>query len=403
MMKGKRNKVWSLLMIAAICCGFMILIPAAGFGAGKPIVIGGSLPLTGEFAETGQWIERGMRYWAEEINAKGGLLGRPVQFKIYDDQSNVGKAVTFAEKAITVDKVDLLFGGYPGTAARAVMAVAEKHKMVYVSMGGHMKSFQQGYTYSFGAPPLMGEWWYEGFFQWLNTLPADQRPKRAAVYTINNPVGLSLQDGIERWTKYLGIKVVINEKYNSPLTDATSLIVKAKRENCDILFSNGFFPDGVTTMKAAKALDYNPKAIVQGIGSVVPAWVKELGKDGDYVFSGTVLHGKLNYPGNDKLNAYVKKKYKLDGYPLYFGFGYAWMQVLQQGVTGAKSLDQTKIRDWLKSHQVNTIAGTMTFDKYGLPAPINFATQIINGRVELIWPKNVRTREPVYPKPAWSK
>jgi len=402
-MKGKRMKGFSLFMTVTVLCGLLLTVPAAAIGAGKPIVIGGSLPLTGEFAETGLWIERGMRYWAEEVNAKGGLLERHVEFKIYDDQSNVGKAVTFAEKAITVDKVDLLFGGYPGTAARAVMAVAEKHKMVYVSMGGHMKSFQQGYTYSFGAPPLMGEWWYEGFFQWLNTLPANQRPKRAAVYTINNPVGLSLQDSINRWTKYLKIDVVINEKYNSPLTDATSLIVKAKQMNCDILFSNGFFPDGVTTIKAAKALDYNPKAIVQGIGSVVPAWVKELGRDGDYVFSGTVLHGMLNYQGNDKLNAYVKKKYKLPAYPLYFGFGYAWMQTLQQGVTGAKSLDQTKIRDWLKTHQVNTIAGPMTFDKYGLPAPINFATQIINGKVELIFPKNVRTKEPVYPKPAWKK
>ncbi|MEK6535713.1 MAG: amino acid ABC transporter substrate-binding protein [Thermodesulfobacteriota bacterium] len=402
-MKGKRIKGFSLFMTIAVLCGLMLTVPAAAIGAGKPIVIGGSLPLTGEFAETAQWIEKGMRYWAEEINAKGGLLGRPVEFKIYDDQSNVGKAVTFAEKAITVDKVDLLFGGYPGTAARAVMPVAEKHKVVYVSMGGHMKSFQQGYTYSFGAPPLMGEWWYEGFFHWLATLPANQRPERAAVYTINNPVGLSLQDSIDRWTKELNIQVVINEKYNSPLADATSLIVKAKQMNCDILFSNGFFPDGVTTMKAAKALDYNPKAIVQGVGSVVPAWIKELGADGDYVFSGTVLHGKLNYPGNDKLNAYAKQKYNMDGYPLYFGFGYAWMQTLEQGVSGAKSLDQTKIRDWLKTNKINTIAGPLTFDKRGLPPEENFCTQIINGKVELIFPKNIRTKEPVYPKPAWKK
>jgi branched-chain amino acid transport system substrate-binding protein len=402
-MKEKRNKGFSLFMIAAIFFGLMLMVPAGGFGAAKPIVIGGSLPLTGEFAETGQWIERGMRYWEEEINARGGLLGRSVEFKIYDDQSNVGKAVTFAEKAITVDKVDLLFGGYPGTAARAVMPVAEKHKVVYVSMGGHMKSFQQGYTYSFGAPPLMGEWWYEGFFQWLETLPADKRPQRAAVYTINNPVGLSLLDSIDRWTKKLKIQTMINEKYNSPLADATSLIIKAKQMNCDILFSNGFFPDGTATLKAAKALDYNPKAIVQGIGSVVPAWVKELGKDGDFVFSGTSLYNKLNYPGNDKLNAYVMKKFNLDGYPLYFGFGYAWMQTIEQGVTGAKSLDQTQIRDWLKKHKVETIAGSMTFDERGLPEPINFCTQIINGKVELIWPKNIQTKEPVYPKPIWEK
>jgi len=369
----------------------------------KPIVIGGTLPLTGNFAETAVWIERGMKFWAEEINAKGGLLGRPVVFKIYDDQSEVGKAVTFAEKAITVDKVDLLFGGYPGTAARAVMAVAENHKMVYVSMGGHMKSFEQGYTYSFGGPPLMGEWWYEGFFQWLQTVPEAQRPKRAAVYTMNNPIGVSLMDSLYRWTKKLNIEIVIDEKYDLPLPDATPMIVKAKQLNCDILFSNGMFPDGVLTMKAAKALEYNPKFLLQGIGSVIPAWVKELGADGDFVFSGTSLYNNLNYPGNDRLNAYCRDKYKTDGYPVYFGFGYAWMQVLSQGVEGAKSLDQTKIRDWLKTHKVNTITGPMTFDKRGLPSPINFCTQIIDGRVELIWPKEVQTRAPVYPKPPWKK
>ncbi|MEJ2099561.1 MAG: amino acid ABC transporter substrate-binding protein [Desulfobacterales bacterium] len=388
------------LFLALIAATVLIVSPAAG-AQQKPIVIGGSLPLTGRFAETAKWIEKGMQYWAAETNAQGGLLGRQVEFIIYDDESDAKKAVTFAEKAITVDKVDLLFGGYPGTAARAVMPLAEKYKYVYVSMGGHMKSFEQGYTYSIGGPPLMGEWWYEGFYQWLKTVPAEQRPQRAAVYTMNNPIGASLTDSINRMSKDLGVKQVINEKYNLPLPDATPLIMKAKQLNCDILFSNGFFADGVMTIRAAKALDYNPKAILQGVGSVIPAWVKELGKDGDFVFSGTSLHNKLNYPGNDKLNAYVKKEYNLDGYPLYFGFGYAWMQTLSQGVEGAGSLDQTEIRDWLKSNTVHTIAGPMSFDEKGLPKPIDFCTQVINGQVELVWPKEVRTHDPVYPKPAW--
>jgi len=389
----------ALVLTLAICIALIMTQPVCA--EDKPIVIGGSLPLTGKFAETAKWIEKGMKYWADEVNAKGGLLGRKVEFKIYDDESDAKKAVTFAEKAITVDKVDLLFGGYPGTAARAVMPVAEKHKYVYVSMGGHMKSFQQGYTYSFGGPPLMGEWWYEGFFQYLKAMPADQRPKRAAVYTMNNPIGASASSTLAGWLQELGIEMVIDEKYNLPLPDATPLIVKAKQMNTDILFSNGFFADGVMTVRAAKALDYRPKVIVQAIGSVIPAWVKELGKDGDYIFSGTALHNKLNYPGNDKLNAYIKKKFGLPGYPVYFGFGYAWMQTLSQGVEGAKSLDQTKIRDWLKSNTVNNIAGPMRFDDKGLPAPINFCTQIINGQVELIWPKEVRTAEPVYPRPKW--
>ncbi len=396
-----KNTTAQKVLFVALIAATVLIFSQAAVAQQKAMVIGGSLPLTGRFAETAKWIEKGMKYWASEINAQGGLLGRQVEFIIYDDESDAKKAVTFAEKAITVDKVDLLFGGYPGTAARAVMPVAEKHKYVYVSMGGHMKSFEQGYTYSIGGPPLMGEWWYEGFYQWLKTVPADQRPKRAAVYTMNNPIGASLMDSINRMSKDLGVELAINEKYNLPLPDATPLILKAKQLNCDILFSNGFFADGVMTIRAAKALNYEPKAILQGVGSVIPSWVKELGKDGDFVFSGTSLHNRLNYAGNDRLNAYVKKEYNLDGYPLYFGFGYAWMQTLSQGVEGAGSLDQTEIRDWLKSSTVNTIAGPMKFDEKGLPKPIDFCTQVINGQVELVWPKAVRTHDPVYPRPAW--
>ncbi len=354
--------------------------------AQKPIVIGGSLPLTGVFAETAKVIEKGYQFWAAEANARGGLLGRPVKLIIYDDEGKPDSAVKLAEKAITVDKVDLLLGGYPGTAARAVMPVAEKHKMVYVSMGGHMASFTQGYTYSFGSPPLMGEWWFIGAFQWLETFPADQRPKRAAVYIMNNPIGTSLLSSIDEYTKKLGIQVVINEKYNLPLPAAEPLVMKAKQMNCDLFVSGGVFPDGVATIKAAKALKYNPKIYLQGIGSVIPAWVKELGDDGNDVVSGTSYYPKLNNPSNNRLMKQVKEKLGMEEVDTYFGFAYAWLQTLAAGVEGTKSLEQTKIRDWLKNNKVETVAGTFTFDEKGLPKPFTYATQIIDRRVELIWP-----------------
>jgi branched-chain amino acid transport system substrate-binding protein len=281
------------------------------------------------------------------------------------------------------------------------MPVAEKYRMVYVSMGGHMKSFSQGYTYSFGSPPLMGEWWYLGFFEWMKTIPPDKRPKKAAVYTMNNPIGMALMESLYKGCKDLGIEIVIDEKYNLPLTTADTMITKAKQMKADLLFANGMFPDGVMTLRTCKALDYSPKAIVQGIGSVIPEWTKELGKDGDAIFSGTSWHYKLKYPGNDKIIKVAKERFKEDEPPLYFGFGYAWMQTLQQSVEGAKTLEQTRIRDWLRSNEVKTIAGNFKFDEKGLPKPFVYLTQVIHGNVELIWPPEMRTHEPVYPKPPW--
>ena len=401
-MKMKKGS-FKTILILAVCFAFSFFPGRGGSGlaAEKPILIGGSLPLTGTFSATGKWVERGYQFWSEEINGRGGLLGRPVKLQIYDDKSDAKEAVSLIEKVITVDKADLLLGGYPGTACTAVMPVAEKYKMVYVSMGGHMKSFSQGYTYSFGGPPLMGEWWYLGFFEWMKTVPPDKRPKKVAIFTMNNPIGVSFMESIYKGCKETGMEIVLDEKYNLPLTTADSMIMKAKQMKADLLFANGMFPDGVMTLRACKALDYSPKAIAQGIGSVIPEWPKELGKDGDFVFSGTSWHYKLKYPGNDKIIKAAKEKYKEEEPPLYFGFGYAWMQTLQIGVEGAKSLDQTKIRDWLKSNEVKTIAGNFKFDEKGLPKPFVYLTQVINGNAELIWPPDMRTHEPVYPKPAW--
>lgn len=371
--------------------------------SGEPIKIGCSLPRTGPFAETAVWIERGYNVWVEEANQAGGLLGRPVELIIYDDESNAENAVSLMNRLITVDNVDLLCGGYPGTAAAAQMPVAEKYQKVYVSMGGHMASFSQGYSYSFGAPPLMGQWWYDGLFRWLETMPADERPTKAAIFTMNNPIGASAVELLPEELEALGIEIVANELYDLPLADATPLVSKAKAAEADMFFSNGFFDDGVQTVRAMKALDYNPKLFAQAIGSIIPAWVEELGADGNYVFSGTAMHYKLPFEGIDHLNQVAQEQFDSPVAPTYFLFGYAWMQALQQGVEGAGTLDQTAVRDWLKANEISTVGGTFTFDERGLPPPYNFLTQVIDQNVELVWPPDVASHDPVYPKPAWGE
>jgi branched-chain amino acid transport system substrate-binding protein len=270
-------------------------------------------------------------------------------------------------------------------------------------MGGHMPSFSQGYKYSFGGPPLMGQWWYEGLFQWLATLPADQRPKTAAVISMNNPVGKATLESIPANLEKLGIKLAVNESYDLPLASADPLVAKAKAANADLFFANGNFADGVLTLRSMKSLGYNPKVLVQGIGSIVPQWVKELGPDGNYVFSGTPMHDKLPYAGIKELNTVAKEKFGEPTAPQYFLFGYAWMQTLQRGVEGAKSLDQDKVRDFLRNNEITTIGGKFKFDDKGLPPAYNFLTQVVDGQVELIWPKDVRTRDAVFPKPEWGR
>ncbi|HUL19998.1 MAG TPA: ABC transporter substrate-binding protein, partial [Thermodesulfobacteriota bacterium] len=175
------KKLIKVVLIASVIAG----IASAAFGqiskgstpAGEPMKIGGSLPLTGLASEQGKWVKAGYEWWAEDVNSRGGVLGRPVKLVMYDDESSPEKAVTYYERAITVDKVELVFGGYPGTSNVALMPVMEKYKKVFVGQGGHGKSFEQGFSYCFGSPPLMGEWSYISTGGVFDLIPKENWPK----------------------------------------------------------------------------------------------------------------------------------------------------------------------------------------------------------------------------------
>lgn len=373
--------------------------------AGNPIKIGGSLPLTGIYSESAKWLKAGYEYWEEDINKRGGLLGRPVKMIIYDDESNVDKAVTYYERAITVDKVDLIVGGFPGTAGVALMPLAEKYGKVLVGMGGHLKSFEQGYTYSFGTLPLISEWVYLSFVTLLDDLiPKKDWPKSMALLTMNNVIGLSAVGNVVKAVEDRGVKVVVNETYNLPLADATPLVSKAKANAAEILCCLSFFDDAVMIMRAAKAMNYKPKIIYQQIATKIPAWMKELGEDGNNVLGSSFWSPGLPYPGNDKIFKGAKEKLGMPVPPDYFGQGYIFVYSLELAVRGAGTLDDKKIRDYLRSHTFDLPYGTgIKFDSRGLPSPYIFTVMTAGGRNVLVGPKDVALAKIVYPRPDWSR
>lgn len=369
----------------------------------KPIKIGGSLAITGPVAENAKWVKLGYEYWAEKLNKEGGLLGRPVELVIYDDEAKPDKGVMLLEKAITVDKVDLLLGGYPGHICAAQMPVAEKYGMVYVSQGGHMASFSQGFKYSFSATPMMGEWLSVAFFEFLESLPAKDRPTSVAFIRMNNPIGRSGMPVERKWAEKLGMKIVVEEFYDPPLTTADAVITKCKERNAELLYCTQFFPDAVLTVRSSKALGYNPKFFQQSLAASAPAWPKVLGADANYAYQAVVIANSLPLPGIQELNKLAKERWNEPAAPEYFLFGYSWVETLQRGVEGAKSLHQDAIRDYLRKNEISIISGKFKFDEKGLPPPYSYVVQVIGGKTEVVYPTERRTAQPIYPKPAWGK
>jgi branched-chain amino acid transport system substrate-binding protein len=370
-----------------------------------PIRIGGALSLTGAWAETSKWVKEGYNFWLEEVNKRGGLLGRPVEMTIYDNESDTDKSVAYYERAITVDKVDLVFGGLPGTANVAVMPLVEKYGKVFVGLGGHMKSFEQGYTYSFASPPLMADWAYLSVTGVLDDLiPKADWPKSMAVMTMNNVTGLSARGPLIKAVEERGIKVIVDETYNFPLADATPLVSKARMKGAEILASISAFDDGVMITRACKAMRYNPKILWQLLASRIPAWMKEFGEDGNHILSHTYWAHDLPYPGNSQINQGAKERFGNLQASDFFGLGYCWMKTLELAVQGAGTLDNKKIRDYIRSTKFDLPYGRgIIFDKRGLPAPFCFTVFTTGGQNKLVWPKELATTKLVYPKPPWTQ
>src|SRR6266545_817227 len=201
MARGRWKVAWAvaaLVLIGSACSG--------GDGDGQatgetkePIVIGASLPLTGEFSQPGGAAKRGYDVWVELVNEKGGILGRPVRLTVLDDASEQNTVVADYNRLITRDKVDLLLGTFSSLLNLPASAVAERNRMLYVEpAGGAPALFERGFRYLFFAQQATAPHQADVFVDWINSLPAGQQPKTAAYPTQDDPVakGAVFEDGV---------------------------------------------------------------------------------------------------------------------------------------------------------------------------------------------------------------
>src|SRR6266545_2828755 len=190
MARGRWKVAWAvaaLVLIGSACSG--------GDGDGQatgetkePIVIGASLPLTGEFSQPGGAAKRGYDVWVELVNEKGGILGRPVRLTVLDDASEQNTVVADYNRLITRDKVDLLLGTFSSLLNLPASAVAERNRMLYVEpAGGAPALFERGFRYLFFAQQATAPHQADVFVDWINSLPAGQQPKTAAYPTQDDP------------------------------------------------------------------------------------------------------------------------------------------------------------------------------------------------------------------------
>lgn len=392
-----------LVTLALAACGQKPSEKAAT--STKPLVIGVSLPLTGDFSQPGGEAKRGYEVWQKQVNAKGGLLGRKVELKITDDASNQDTVVADYTKLITQDKVDLVLGTFSSLLNYPASAVAEKNGMVFVEpAGGAPKMFTRGFKYLFFAQPATAPRQADVFVEYIRSLPQAERPKTAAYPSQDDPFAAPVIESMQKQLEALGVKTVFSAVYPADTTNFQTIASQMANKKPDLIAQGAVFEDGVGLVRALKQLNYSPKMLFQ---TSAPSNASQY-SDGVGIANTEGVFYTVSW--NEKATTPLNKEFVADYKAAYAGAdpaedaadAFAAAQVLETATKAVGSIDQVKIRDWLHANEVQTILGPLSWESTGEPRGKFLLAQWQSGKVEVIAPAAVATTQKVVnPKPPW--
>ena len=361
--------------------------------SGKPVRVGGTLSLTGFLAQTAVIHKIASEIMVEEINSRDGFLGRPVEYVLLDDQSKPDVARSLYEKLITVDKVDLIQGPYATAPILAAMGVAQRYGKVIIQSSMGIPKLQT-YDMAFPATPFGPEpdkSYPNVILDAMASLPMP--PKSMVVLTSKFPSAQFMAHGMKTEAEKRGVKVPLYLEYEAGNRDFGAIAARVKEANADFLWVGSLGLESNQILEALKKLEYTPKGSFHLYPAPGPL---ALSPDGNLAWSSTFLEPDepfMSRPGVAKIAAAYKERATKANlpYPLIdaqaAGMVSEW-QILEQGVNGAKSLEDKQIAAFLKKNVVNTIYGPLKFDGlYNHGAPAQLIRQVQNKEWKVVWPK----------------
>jgi branched-chain amino acid transport system substrate-binding protein len=360
-----------LLGIAAL---FVLVFSITAAKAADPIRIGLSVSLTGGVAANGKQVLLAMQIWRDDVNAKGGLLGRPVDLVYYDDQSNPTMVPGIYTKLIEVDKVDLTVGPYATNMIVPAIPVLMQHNATTIGVlgvGANREFHYNRYFAMISAGPNPRLAFSEGFF--AVAMQQNPKPKTIAITAADAEFAQVSASGARENAKKVGLDIVYDKSYPPNTTDYAPVVRAVQATNPDIVYNASYPPDTIGILRAANEVGLKPKMFGGNmIGLLSTTFRTQLGPLLNGIISTAdvfVPAPSFNFPGVHELLAKYQSRAPAQNIdPLgynYAPFGYAAMQVLAQGVEGTKSLDQDKIATFLHSHTLDTVVGPITYGPDG--------------------------------------
>ena len=347
---------------------------AAGVAqAAEPIKIGFGMALTGGLAAIGKSALLAMKIWEEDVNLKGGLLGRPIKLIYYDDQSNPAAVPALYTKLIDIDKVDITVSGYATNMVAPAMPIMIQRDRLFLGLFALAANSQYHYPKYFSMLPTgpdPARAFCEPFFGVAMT--GNPKPKTLAIVGADAEYPHAATAGARDVAKEHGLSIVYDRSYPPQTTDFTPIVRSVQSANPEIVFVASYPPDSVGMVRAAHEVALKTRYFGGGmVGLQILSIKQQLGPmlNGILDYDWWLPIDKMQFPGvTEFLKTYQARAQSEGVDPLGWylpPFAYANMQVLQQAIESTQGLDQEELADWIRGHTFTTVVGDVSFGKDG--------------------------------------
>ncbi|HYM04237.1 MAG TPA: amino acid ABC transporter substrate-binding protein [Stellaceae bacterium] len=367
--RGGARPFWKIPVLAALVA-LAGVMPA---GAAEPIRIGFGMALTGGLAANGKSALVAMKIWEADTNAKGGLLGRPVQLVYYDDQSNPSTVPGIYTKLLDVDKVDLVVGGYATNMLAPAMPVIIQHNVTFLGLFGLAVNSEFHYPNYFAMVPSGPKPKIEfskGFFD--VAMAQTPKPQTIAIVAADAEFARNAADGARENAKAAGLKIVYDRTYPPSTVDFSSIVKSVQAVDPDILYVGSYPPDTAGMVRAMNEIGLHAKICCGGMVGLQSAALKtQLGPmlNGIIDYDFWLPAPTMQFPGVMELLEKYQAQAASEGVDLlgYYmpPYAYADLQVLGEAIQETKSLDQAKLAAYMREHTFKTVVGDVKFGEGG--------------------------------------
>jgi len=380
----------------------------------KPITIGVSVSLTGDFSADGQAFQRGYNLWASDVNKAGGILGRQVKFIYLDDKSDPTQGSTNVQQLISSDHVDMLFGPFSSLITGPTATVAARYGFAMIEGAGgapavfNTPSNKARHNVFDVSYPIVDQ--YDPLTAWIKSLPAGQRPATAAYPIVDNPFTIPPEQRAQGQLEAAGVKTVYSKVLPEELPNATSDANQVAASGAQaVLLGSVDVPTVAAFMKAFQQQHYNPKILAATAGpDQGAAFLKAVGKaNATGVMTANGWYGGYDNPQSKKMVQEYIAKY--GGSPSDINSdvaeGYSVGQVAAQAIHATGGTNQAKIIQYLHSGvTLSSVQGPVQFNSLGMNTkPVIFVFQWQNGNYAQVLPANAAGSGSIqFPKPNWA-